>query len=51
MAAPHIADRPLTASMALAGLLLLFLSSVTSGYELLAPQARRTSRNHFRFRS
>jgi hypothetical protein len=50
MDAPHIADQLLTASTALAGLLLLFLSGVTSGYESLAPQARRAARNHFGFR-
>jgi hypothetical protein len=48
--ATHVADQVLTASTALAGLLLVFLSNAVSGFEGFDPTARRAVRARFRRR-
>jgi|HubBroStandDraft_6_1064221.scaffolds.fasta_scaffold630498_3 hypothetical protein len=48
--ATHIADQVLTASTALAGLLLVFLSNAVAGFEGFDTTARRAVRTKYRVR-
>jgi len=48
--ATHIADQVLTASTALAGLLLVFVSNALAGFEGFDPVARRAVRMKYRVR-
>ena len=45
--ATHVADQVLTASTALAGLLLVFLSNAVAGFEGYGPTERRTVRGKY----
>jgi hypothetical protein len=51
MDASHIADQLLTASTALAGLVLVFLSNVISGFDSYDPREKASVRPRFRFRA